>query len=175
MVHESKSKSYPKPNCVLDNLMDAIDGDGSFESYISASMLFRELSSVESFTSENWGLNIIIDDELMKKADSFDRDLYLQMLGDSNYRYNISKEKRFLFHNLTYFNTDDWKWKIYRNRIIWKTFVGFDVNNIQVTFYTYYGHAKKTILKHTDVFSKGSYRFESSCEKIAEGGEGYLI
>lgn len=66
--------------------MDAIDGDGSFESYISASMLFRELSGIHSLTHKNWGLNVIIDDELMKMAESFDRYLYFQMLRDNNYR-----------------------------------------------------------------------------------------
>jgi hypothetical protein len=175
MVYESKNISYPKPSCVLNNLMDAIDGDGSFESYISASMLFRELSSVKSFTLENWGLNIIIDDELMKKADSFDTDLYFQMLRDNNYRNSITKEDHFLFHMCTNFNTDEWKWQIDRNSILWKPTVEFDGNNVQVTFYTYYGHVKKTIFKYTDFFTKGSYRFESSCEIVAEGGQGYFI
>lgn len=175
MVYESKNISYPKPNCVLDNLMDAIDGDGSFESYISASMLFRELSSVESFTSKNWGFNVIIDDELMKMADSFDRDLYFQMLSDNNYKDSIRKEEHLIFSNLFPFNTDDWKWKTDRNHIIWKPSVELDSDKVKVTFYTFYGHVKKIILKYTDVYLKGSYRFESSCEKIAEGGEGYII
>lgn len=175
MFYESKKISYPKPNCVLDNLMDAIDGDGSFESYISASMIFRELSGVEGFSYQSWGLNVIIDDELMKKTDSFDTDLYFQMLRDNNYRNSISKEDDFLFHMCTRFNTDDWKWNITRNSIMWKPSVEFDGNKVQITFYTCYGHAKKTILKYTDVFTKGSYSFESSCEIIAEGGQGYLI
>lgn len=175
MFHESKSLSYPKPDCILDNLMDAIDGDGSFESYISSSLLLRTLVVVHRYTADNWGLNVIIDDALMKSADLFDRNLYFQKLRDINYKNSISKEEHFIFYRLTHFNTDDWKWKINRDNISWKPSVQFDGDNVKVTFYTYYGHLKKQIFKHTDTYAKGSYKFDSNCEIIAEGGEGYYI
>ncbi len=175
MVYESKHISYPKPNCVLDNVMHAIDGDGSIDAYLSASLLYRTLDRVRCHSAENWGLNVIIDDELMKMADLFDKNLYFQKLRDKNYRDSISREEHFLSHHLTAFNTDDWKWKSSRNSILWKPSVEFDGDEVLVSFYTYCGHVKKTILKYTDFYTKGSYRFDSSCEIIAEGGEGYHI
>ena len=57
MVYESNHISYPKPSCALDNLMDAIDGDGSFDTYLCASLLYRTLDRIYCYSAKNWGLN----------------------------------------------------------------------------------------------------------------------
>ena len=88
------------------------------------------------------------------------------------YRY-VAADKSSL--KLQFWATDDWKWKINRDNISWKPSVQFDGDNVKVTFYTYYGHLKKQIFKHTDTYAKGSYKFDSNCKIIAEGGEGYYI
>jgi hypothetical protein len=137
----------PKPPTALDDVMKAIDGDGSPLSYLSASLLCRELGEFGAMWHGcSWSEHSI--------------------LGESPF---TARRKRTIA-------CDPWGWKWRGAKPEeWQPQVGEEKNKVTVTFFTYSGLMPEGIRCHTDTFRKNSYCFKTRRKEIASGPGGYVF
>jgi hypothetical protein len=48
-------------------------------------------------------------------------------------------------------------------------------DRVVLTFFTYSGHQKMAIYRHTDTFARGNYNFKTERNSIASGPLGYMF
>jgi hypothetical protein len=68
---------------------------------------------------------------------------------------------------------DDWDWSEEKPRE-WRPSVTKTNHNVIVNFYTYTGLAPAGIVRNTDTYAIGSYRFTSDSKRIMNSGGGYI-
>jgi len=138
----------PKPSDALDDLMDAIDGDGSPWSYLSASMFRREISEFGAMWHGcDWGSHTILGGNPLRAK----RTGTLESVSPAG----------------------NWTWKEPHPKE-WKPQVVEADGAIKVTFHTYTGLCPERILRHTDSFTPGSYRFANEGVEVASAPGGYV-
>lgn len=136
----------PKPNRALDNHMEAIEGDGSALSYISASILGRELQEFGALWHGcDWSLHTILDADPWAEASSDDEDPHVPSRPEAPWRWEGKRP------------TD------------WRPRLSVADGKIKVTFYTYSPLGKEGIYEHVDEFRPGEYRFTTSRKKVGTG------
>ncbi len=136
----------PKPNRALDNYMEAIEGDGSALSYISASILSRELQEFGALWHGcDWSLHTILDADPWAEASSDDEDPHVPSRPEAPWRWEGKRP------------TD------------WRPRLSVADGKIRVTFYTYSPLGKEGIYEHVDEFRPGEYRFTTSRKKVGVG------
>jgi hypothetical protein len=147
----------PKPFDALDDLMEAIEGDDSPESYLHASILRRQWSEFGAgWHGIDWGTHTVLDDSPWKGGPPRDDD-------DPGERPTS--------------RPGEWKWLVAQPDD-WKPQVRLEPNRAIVTFYTYTALAKdgpngemerERVVRHTETYRRGKYRALVTEKKIAEG------
>ena len=137
----------PPPHA-LDDFMEAIEGDDSNWSYISASIFAREMKEMGAFDHGlDWSMHSIFDEA--PKTD-------FSELPDGSAEYFLSK------------GIQRWTW-LEPEPDEWRPCVNAQDDVITVTFYTYCSLGKESIYRHTDTFQHGNYALKSEKTTIAEG------
>ena len=137
----------PKPHAALENFMDAFAGDGSAWSYLSASLLCRDLHEFGAIWHGcYWSAH--------------------EILGD-----NPWKTKR---RPPSFGSADAWQW-LGPQPEIWRPHVQFADDVVTVKFLTFTALGQESIVQHTDTFKAGHYRFSAATEALATGRDGYVF
>jgi hypothetical protein len=137
----------PKPPFALDDVMDAIDGDGSPWSLICASIFGREISEFGAMWHGcDWDTHEVLD-------------------ADPWQEIEISREDD---------ETEPEKEWLQPRPTNWKPQVVQDGDRVTVTVLTFSGLGQEAIYRHTDVFS-GSYKFQADRQEVAKGGRGFVF
>ena len=143
----------PKPPGALDNIMEAIEGDGSPWSYLSASLFSREIAEFGAMWHGcNWSTHMILGIDPLISLQQSDRH---PSEGPSG-------------------KPEDWRW-LEPTPSEWKPEICEDSNLVTVTFYTFAGLGREAIYLHLDTYKPGRYCFESDERVIAEGPGGYVF
>ena len=141
---EDRFLQPPMPPLALENFMDAIDGDGTPMSYLSASVLMRELHEFGAMWHGcNWEDHHIIGSD--------------PCVG----------EKPFVS------GPPQWFWPEPKPAK-WKPHVLFTDDLIAAVFYTYGMSGQEAITRHTDVFRPRSYSPMTQTTRLALGGAGIV-
>jgi len=140
----------PQPECPLDSCMEAIEGDGTPLSYLSASILGRELDEFGAMWHGcSWSDSVIIgSDPWAKKS----RHLF------SMTPISPKKEWEFLQPE-----PDDWSPAVFMSD-----------DEVTVRFYVWSGLGGQTISMILDTYVPGNYCFKTKRTVIAEGGGGFV-
>ncbi|MHC5082118.1 MAG: hypothetical protein ACYTHN_24195 [Planctomycetota bacterium] len=147
----------PVPPGALENVMEAVEGDGSLESYFAASLLDRELTEFGAlWHGLSWSTHILLDGNPY----STDPKEALKSL-DPN-RFHSPRDP-----DHVEFLADPPK--------IWSPTVREEEDLVTVTFHTYSGLGRDALFRHEDRFARGSYLFEPTEIMIAEGEGGYVF
>jgi hypothetical protein len=143
----------PKPEFALDDFMEAIDGDMSHWSYLSASIFMREVSEFGAlWHGHNWCTHEIIE------SDPFEH-----INQTTNEEENGSSQ-----------NSVSWTW-LDKKPAIWQPSVCINDVETVVKFYSYSELETKAIYSHTDTFVTGQYTCKSENIIIAKSGNGYCF
>jgi len=154
--------SAPRPPGALDDVMEAIDGDGSPWSYLSASLLARELQEFGAIWHGcGWTTHCILSRNPLVSPGRGARRRSIEnpLQPDSSDPFE---------------NPREWKWLKSRHRE-WRPTVGKDAGSMVVRFYTYTGLGQYRICRHVDTYKPGSYCFKSEGTDIATGPGGYVF
>jgi hypothetical protein len=142
----------PKPPDALDNVMDAIDGDGSPWSYMCASIFGREISEFGAMWHGcDWDTHRILD------ADPWDDDQDGQKTGLTEPMAPAA----------------EWEW-VQPKPTDWRPQVVQEGNRVTVSFLTFSGQGQEAIYRHMDIYS-GSYKFEADRQEVAKGAGGFVF
>lgn len=154
---ESHFLKPPKPLDALDDVMEAIEGDDSPESYFHASLLRRELKEFGGgWHGIRWGMNTVLDDSPWSRPRGGEE--------EAMWMYPESK-------------AEEWKWRA-PQPISWTPEVRLEKNQAIVTFYSYTALSteldngeieKERIILHTETYRRGKYRPLVVEKKLAEG------
>ncbi|HWI62538.1 MAG TPA: hypothetical protein VNT75_11905 [Symbiobacteriaceae bacterium] len=140
----------PRPQGALDDLRAAVAGDGSPLSYLSASLFAREALEFGAFGhGTSWGAYHIIGTAPWQGEAPGDG--YAEPGGTAA----------------------DWEWDDVPPQT-WAPSVAVTPDQVTVTFYTFCGLGTQRIIRHTDVYTPGDYRFVTQADVIARGPGGYV-
>jgi len=143
----------PKSPTALDNVMDAIDGDGSPWSYLCASSLARELAEFGAMWHGcNWGTHAVLGANPWNRAAGKEDSDTGRPTGP----------------------VSEWIWAE-RPPKGWSPRGVETHNTVVVTFFTFSGLGQEALYRHTDTYRPGSYRFEMEKTQIATGPGGYVF
>ena len=150
---KDRFRAPPKPPGALDDIMGAIEGDGSPWSYLSASLFAREIAEFGAMWHGcNWSTHMVLGNDPLISPQQSDRH---PSEGPSG-------------------KPEDWRW-LEPTPSEWKPEVCEDSNIVTVTFYTLSELGSKAIHLHQDTYKPGRYCFESEEKVIAEGPGGYIF
>jgi hypothetical protein len=140
-----------KPSAALSGYMEAIEGDGTPFSYLSASIASRELTEFRARWHDlTWRTETILG------ADPW------------------IVRPRFVDFGGGFSASDSWRLNAPRPAPVeWKPRVELGEDYATVTFITYSGHIEQNITRITDRYSRGSYVFKTGITRLATGPEGY--
>jgi hypothetical protein len=138
----------PKPVEALDDVMKALEGDGSPWSYLLASLFQREIGEFGAIWhgASGWSTQ--------------------KLLYDNFFAPDSDQEKSTT-------NRVGWKWLASVPQQ-WAPQVIMEKDTVTVTFYTYSSYEQQRIYCHTDTFKPGSYTFTTESKVIATGLSGYV-
>jgi len=143
----------PKPFEALDDVMEAIEGDGTPWSYLAASLLRREFSDFGAiWHGTNWALHFVHDEDPWMadppKPDEPPLDRPTTKAAEWTWLGDAPKD--------------------------WRPQVKVEKDRVTVTFYTYCGLEQQRLYRHTDTYRPGKLRAKVEEKVIAEGGPGYM-
>ena len=152
---ENRFLEPPKPLESMDDLMEAIEGDGSAWSYLCASLFYREAAEYGAIWHGcDWSTYTI---------------LYNDPWAVPEVPLVYNKQLEDIFEN-----SDDWKWLGQKPKK-WEPSVYRSTNQVTVEFYTYSGLDRQAIYHHMDTYKPDQYQFKSDRKVIAEGPGGYVF
>jgi hypothetical protein len=145
---------FPRPPAALDDVMDAIEGDGSAWAYLSASLLARELAEFGAWWHGlRWGTHTI--------------------LGRDPWAASPPSAKEPPPEWVKLHGREEWRWREPPPQewapVVWEE------SFIHVIFHTYSGLNRSAIYRHWDTFRPRVYRFESEERVLAGGPGGYIF
>jgi hypothetical protein len=148
----------PKPWAALDDMMDAIDGDGSAWSYMCASILARELAEFGAMWHGcDWETHAILGANPWKPADK-----------------SKGKDAEDDLHESVISPATEWKWSE-PEPAEWGPQVRQENEVTTVTFLTYSQLGIVAIYRYIDTYNVGAYRFQSERQEVASGGGGFVF
>ena len=151
---EDRFLGPPRPTGALDDIMEAIEGDGSPWSYLSASLFAREAGDFGAmWHGISWGTHTILG------ADPWSEQVGREELG-------LPERPRG--------TPEEWRW-LEPKPTEWGPEVRVDESRVVVTFYTYSGLGTEAIYRHCDTYGEGEYRFGSERQVVAEGPGGFVF
>jgi len=141
-----------KPDGALDNVMEAIEGDGSPYSYLCASVLARELEQFATLSPESEWLNcFVLDGDPWSGTNGVAHTLKGQ---------GFTRER------------DSWKW-IGQQPGIWRPSVFMSERSVTVVFHAFSGVGRQRIITFEDRYLRGSYTINRQEKPVASGPIGY--
>jgi hypothetical protein len=144
----------PRPPRALDNFMDAIKGDGTLWSYLSASIFAREAAEFGAiWHGSSWSTHVVLGSDPNDSPRHSDQRGY----PDEPSKYPGA-----------------WRW-LEPKPSEWMPGVCEGSNVVTVMFYTFSGLGCQAIYRHTDTYKLGQYRFESDRKVIAKGPAGFIF
>jgi len=144
--------NVPRPPSALDHVMDAIEGDGSPLSYLSASLLYRELCEFAAlWHGVSWGA--------------------CQLLGKPPAQSRDNRGRRKTADNL---QSNQWTWR-HRDREDWPPRVTHTEHGVEVRLHIFNPVGIERIYRVTDVFQPGRYTFTTHTLELAEGAMGQIF
>jgi hypothetical protein len=145
----------PKPPMAVDDRMDAIEGDGTPWSYLSASIFAREAAEFGAMWHGcSWSTHTI--------------------LGADPWKCDPAAKDRPRSIDTPSDNPDEWKWNLPKPES-WEPLFEQNAGVISISFLTFSGMGRETISRRTDSFRPGSYQFDTTNEVVAEGPGGYVF
>ena len=157
LIDQNSFLSPPVPPFALEDVMDAMEGDGSPLSYFCASLLKRELSEFGAMWHGcSWSTHELVT------QDPFEPCGCLRAKSGDAERLE-SRE-----------HVGNWKWlKSKPSR--WEPRVKMAEDNVTVTFHTHTALEREGIYRHVDRYKAGTYRFKTHRIMIVEGQGGYIF
>lgn len=144
-----------RPSGALNDVMEAIGGDGSPLSYLCASLFERE--AVE-FGAVGHGIYWYA----------------FHIIGDDPWADpDIPRPIHAAPDEGPAGTSDEWQW-IEPKPLEWRPTVRIDDDKVTVVFYTFCGLGSQRITRHIDTYKKGNYSFIGEGEMIASGPGGYV-
>jgi hypothetical protein len=156
-VDTTQFLSPPVPPTALEDVMDAIEGDGSPLSYLCASLLERELAEYGAMWHGcSWSTHELVTQDPFAiggclRPKSGDADQMETQRDIENWRWLKSKPSR------------------------WEPRVKIADDNVTVTFHTHSALGREAIYRHIDRYKPGTYRSKTRRIVIAEGPGGYIF
>ena len=151
-VLEGHLFNAPKPSEALDDVMEAIEGDGSARSYMMASFLRRQFAAFGArWHGAIWSVHAILDANPLARPAPPDADPISHPQGNG-----------------------EWKWQA-PEPADWSPQVKTEGDRVVVTFYTFCGHETQRLFQHTDTYRAGKYRPKVEQKPIAEDGPGFMF
>ncbi len=139
------------------NFLSYVSGDLTPVSYLEASILSREIPEIGAFWHGiTWGTHTVLDDTIIS-SDQDEITGYISQLP-----------------NMTILSGPDWNWTEEMPETFDPTVIIGD-ETITVRFYTHTGLHEEKIVRHTDVFTPGSYTPVTNDTIIATGPAGFLF
>jgi hypothetical protein len=152
-ILENHLLKAPKPFEALDDVMEAIEGDGTPWSYLAASLLRRELSEFgASWHGCNWSLHFVLDED--------------PWMADPP-----NPDEPALDRPTT--KALEWTWLDEAPKD-WRPRVTGDEDRVTVTLYTYCGLETQRLFRYTDTYKPGKLRAKVQEKVIASDGPGYM-
>lgn len=149
---EGRFLTPPRPPGALDDLMLAVEGNGTPWAYLCASVFCREIHEFGAmWHGIGWGTHTILDKNPLKTSRAKRRPRTDRPSG-----------------------VQEWTW-LEPEPAEWKPHVVLDGPRIKVVFHTFTGHGQETIVRHIDTFREGTYAFESASAEVATGPMGYVF
>ncbi len=154
----------PKPFDALDDNMEAIEGDDSPQSYLSASLLRRELKDFGAlWHGQQWTWHTVLDSNPWKESPTPDE-----------IEPSLDRPQS---------EASAWKWA-QPKPLDWTPRVEMEAERVTVTFHTYCPlyedspvkalPAGESLYRHTDTYRRGKYRPRSTEQIIAKATGGVL-
>lgn len=143
----------PKPQGALDDVMEAIEGDGTPYSYLCASLLARELEQFATISPESEWLNCFVLD-----ADPW--------RSDNGIAHTLAGQgfKR---------EQQNWSWAGQKPDQ-WRPTVCMSQRSATVIFHVFSGVGRQRIITIEDRYLRGSYTFNRRERAVANGPNGYI-
>jgi hypothetical protein len=143
----------PRPEDALDNVMEAIEGDGTPYSYLCASLLARELEQFATISPDSEWLNCFVLD-----ADpwSSDNGVSHTLAGQG-----FKREQKM------------WHWADQKPGQ-WRPVVFMSQGSVTVVFHAFSGVGRQRIITFEDRYLRGSYTFSRHEKAVASGPPGYI-
>ena len=144
----------PKPPQALEHFMAGIEGDGAAQSYLEASILFRELTEFGAIWHGcEWSTHAVLD------TDPFDPATGQTDRDDDDFLWDPAK----------------WQWHG-RRPSDWRPSVALRENGgADVRFITLSELGTSALYKHHDRFARGSLRPKTTQKTLAVGPGGYVF
>jgi len=143
--------SPPRPPAALADLMEAIEGDGTAWSYLSASLFAREAAEFgAAWHGCDWSADEILGADPWTTPPKVEPGA--EWLGEP----------------------EEWEWEGERPDV-WEPQVDDREDEVWVTFITYSGVGQQTLFYHMDRYTKGRYMFEATVRPLAGGPGGYVF
>ena len=144
----------PKPAEALDHFMDAIEGDKSLWSYLSASLFFREACEFGAIWHGcSWSDHRILGSNPWTPS---------QNLVEEDEDEDTPSE-----------DLQEWRW-LKPEPLEWQPQVKENPKTMRVTFYTFTGLGIQSIYENADTYRPPSYKPKCKNKPIAEGPHGYV-
>lgn len=144
----------PQPPGALPNFLEAIDGDRSPLSYLSASIAARELRELgAAWHGVSWGVCHVLDGNPAMRGRRPGR------RSGGGYAFEPQGPWTFVENE-----PDEWQPQVTQTK-----------DGTTVTFYIYSQLGEECISRITDTFGHEGYTFESESTTIATGGGGFLF
>lgn len=145
----------PKPPGAVE-VLEAIEGDGSPWSYLSASIFAREAGEFGAmWHGISWGV-----EEILWRPPFVTRDASTEPHIEA---YLLSPDEE----------GSEWRW-VSKPPDLWRPSCTFDFDGATVAFLTRTGLGRESIRLHVDRYRHGSYQFETGVTDVAEGPRGFL-
>jgi hypothetical protein len=142
-----------RPQGALDDVMEAIEGDGTAYSYLCASLLARELEQFATIAPDNVWLNcLVLDGDPWNGANGMAHALAGQ---------GFKPELR------------GWYWQG-QQPDTWRPAVFMNGQSVTVRFHTFSGLGRQRIITFEDRYVYGSYKFSRHEKAMANGPDGYI-
>jgi hypothetical protein len=148
------AREPPAPASALPDLMDAIEGDGSPESHLQASILRREIAEAGAFGhGSTWQLHHVLG-----------RDAWTGPQREGTSPAESSPSRSSEGYEWSASPPDDYRPTVEAD------------GAVLVRFHTYVGVGAERIVRHEDVYATpGRYAADTHSEILATGPSGYLL
>jgi hypothetical protein len=151
---EDRFLGPPYPPGAFDDVLEAIEGDGSPWSYLSASLFAREAAEFGAMWHGcDWSTHAVIGGDPWESPQFADEESMLEALSS---------------------HPDDWEW-LEDKPMDWQIQVSEGNDIVTVAFYTHSALGQETIYGHIDTYKQGSYLFKSEKKVVARGPGGYVF
>jgi hypothetical protein len=179
-LHSNTELRSPKPVEALDNILEAIEGDGTPWSYLCASIFMREAREFGALWHGcSWSNHTIIDANPFHETPGTWSD-ETKVLGDQIANRTIGEIAKLVsylrrVHDMLPVpqpSRSGIHWKIRPDN--WLPCCFQEGNEISIRFFSYTRETTERIVRHCDFYQAGSYVCNTKEDSVAIGPSGYV-